>query len=82
MRGPLGRVLDLSCHAVSGSSGSPGQERSVLVDSPCGVTVTIRYAPLVTAAYGTCVARAGEDHHDPHVTATAPSYREGDARPR
>jgi hypothetical protein len=35
----------------------PRSERSILVDSPYGVTVTIRYVPLVTAAYGTWMAR-------------------------
>ena len=39
--------------------------------SPWGVTVTIRYVPLVTAAYGTWVARPGVDDDDPQATAPA-----------
>jgi hypothetical protein len=57
------------------------------VHSPCGVTVAIRYVPLVTAAYGTWVARPGEYDDDPHVTATAPAVGRvrlvvGDVPPR
>jgi len=45
------------------------------------VTVTVRYIPLVTAAYGTRVARPVRTTRL-HLAAMAPSSPEGEARPR
>jgi hypothetical protein len=46
----------LACHAVSGSP-HPRSEPCAQSDRPLRVTVTIRWIPLVTPAYGTRVAR-------------------------
>jgi hypothetical protein len=51
---------------------------SVLVAGPCGVTVTIRYVPLVTTAYGTWVARppAGGPEGEAHPRCPPPRGQE------
>jgi hypothetical protein len=47
----------LACHAVSGSSPTAGQGVGAQPNGRLRVTVSVRWIPLVTAAYGTRVAR-------------------------
>jgi hypothetical protein len=55
----------------------PGQRQAPSPNGLPGVTVTDRYVSLVTAAYGTRVARPGENDDASPVAATASSLPRG-----